>query len=303
MPSDKIILPDAVGEWRLEGPPRRIDETNIFEYMNGGGELYLSYHFGRLLVYEYKDREDNDLLVEIYFMKESRDAFGLLSLDWGGEAVVLNAPEDDRSGTSVVPPRRALYGQGLLRAWSDNVYVRIIASRDKPGVKDVILRLGKTIAAGRSDPPRPELFKAVRPAEDSPWQIRKDRTAYFYSHLVLNSLYYLSHENILNLGADTEAVLVTFEKEQVGEAKRAVRLLVIAYPDRDHASKAWEDFSAAYLPDRKGRAIPGSGKENQGLFSIEDGWLGTKLVSRHLALAFECPDPESAREILSRSLF
>ncbi len=43
MQSDKINLPDTVNGWDLEGPPRRIDETNIFDYMDGAGELYLSY--------------------------------------------------------------------------------------------------------------------------------------------------------------------------------------------------------------------------------------------------------------------
>jgi len=293
MSADKINLPETIDGWRLEDPPRRIDKANIFDYMDGAGELYLSYNFDCLLVHEYKDEGDNEILVEIYRMKGPRDAFGLLSLDWGGEAVKLNPPDADRFASPVIPSSRALYGQGLLRAWSDDLYVRVLAYRESPPVKEVVLRLGGIIAAGRDNPPPPGLLRLIDPSPDSPWVLRKDRTAYFYSHLVLNSLFYLSHENILNLGPSTEAVIVTFEKGREGKTKLTARLLVVQYPDDERASKGWTDFAGAYLPD----------KEQEGdSFQIEDGWLGYRLAGRYLALALVCPDRESAQEILSRAV-
>ena len=182
MPSDKISLPESIDGWRLEGQPQRIDKTNIFDYMNGAGELYLSYHFDHLLVYEYKNKNENDILVELYHMKDSQDAFGLLSLDWGGEAVELNHSGAGKSGKSIVPSNRALYGRGLLRVWSDNLYIRILALKESPGVKEVILQFGKLITTNRESPSPPELSQIIKPSIDSPWAVKKDRTAYFYSH-------------------------------------------------------------------------------------------------------------------------
>ena len=161
MRPEKISLPDTIDGWKLEGEPQRIEKTNIFDYMNGAGELYLSYHFDHLLVYEYKNKSGNDIIVELYTMKDSRDAFGLLSLDWGGESVNLGQPEQGRSKKAITPLDRALYGKGLLRVWSDNLYVRIMAFRDVPGVRDVILRLGKIITAGRSHSSLPEMLHSA----------------------------------------------------------------------------------------------------------------------------------------------
>ena len=43
MSSDSLVLPPAIDGWVLERSQRRIDETNIFDYMDGAGELYLAY--------------------------------------------------------------------------------------------------------------------------------------------------------------------------------------------------------------------------------------------------------------------
>jgi len=57
--------------------------------MDGAGELYLGYRFDHLESYEYEVQSEKNILVELYFMKTADDAFGLLSLDWGGEPVDL----------------------------------------------------------------------------------------------------------------------------------------------------------------------------------------------------------------------
>jgi len=302
MRPEKINFPDTIDGWRLEGEPKRIDKANIFDYMNGAGELYLSYHFDHLLVYKYKNKSGNDIVVELYTMKSPQDAFGLLSLDWGGEPVNLGQPEDGKFMKAIIPQNRALYGKGLLRVWSDNLYIRIMAFRDVPGVKKVILRLGEIITAGRSHPLPPEMLRSVKISTDSPWTLMKDRTAYFRSYLVLNSLFYISHENILNLDLSTEAVIVTYERELETREKQTARLVVIKYPDQERAVTALDSFFKAYLPDQKSQVTPDRERESQGFFHIEDGWMGFRLSGRELALVFECPDKQSAQEMTEQVL-
>jgi hypothetical protein len=87
MKVDNINLPKTVGVWTRPESPRLINSKNIFEYMNGAGELYLGYRFHHLEVFVYSSDGQDNILVELYFMETSDDAFGLLSLDWGGEPV------------------------------------------------------------------------------------------------------------------------------------------------------------------------------------------------------------------------
>ena len=155
--ANKIALPKTVGDWHRLEPPRIIDSTNIFKYMNGAGELYLGYGFEYLEVFDYTNENKNDILVELYFMASPDDAFGLLSLDWGGDVVSLGDPSEKGSKQPPVSPVRALYGAGLLRIWSDNLYVRVMALRETPASKQAVITLGRAIAENRKSAPEPEL--------------------------------------------------------------------------------------------------------------------------------------------------
>ncbi|MBN2344935.1 MAG: hypothetical protein JXO51_00995 [Candidatus Aminicenantes bacterium] len=282
-------LPEAVGAWKKAGPPQAIHAGNIFDYMDGAGELYLAYRFDHMLAHEYHDENGNDIVAELYRMKESDDAFGLLSLDWSGEAVALHPGEDAPEGAAAAPPARALYGEGLLRVWSDRLYARVMAVRETPAVREAILELGALIVAGSRQPP-PNLLRLVPPSLEPRWTLKRERTAFFRSHLVLNSLYYLSHENILSLDLSCAAVFTTYE----GEGRR-FHLLVIQYPGAEHAAGALGGFVAGYLPDRRG-----GGEAGRGFHQVEDGWLGFRLAGSRLVLAFACPDGESAQEIVDQ---
>ena len=97
--ADTIVnLPKQAGPWVRPDAPRRINEETIFDYMDGAGELYLAYRFDHLDVYEYSapDKRLGTIKVELYWMKDPDDAFGLLSTDWGGEAVDLRGKAEDR---------------------------------------------------------------------------------------------------------------------------------------------------------------------------------------------------------------
>ena len=200
MTEKTVNLPKTIGVWTRPDSARIINSSNIFDYMNGAGELYLAYGFDHLEVYEYTTADQQDgILVEVYVMKTSNDAFGLLSMDWGGEPVAIQSLPSFQANPTVAPPTRALYGGGLLRIWADTIYARVMAYRETSESKEAVLSLSRKIAADRKLSAEPELLNIFAQAIHPDWKLRKDRIGYFRSHLVLNSLYYISHKNILNL--------------------------------------------------------------------------------------------------------
>ena len=50
------LLPAKTAGWSAAGADRYYTRDNIFEYMDGAGEIYLAYDFQRLLVREYEKR-------------------------------------------------------------------------------------------------------------------------------------------------------------------------------------------------------------------------------------------------------
>jgi hypothetical protein len=287
--ANAINLPKTVGPWARPDSPRVINSKNIFEYMNGAGELYLGYRFSHIEVFDYTSENQDNILVELYFMETSDDAFGLLSLDWGGESV------------SFTSPARALYGGGLLRIWSDNLYARIMADRETPASKQAVHTLGEAIVAKRKNPPEPELLKFLRSDMGSPWKLRKDRLSFFRTYLVLNSVYYLSEENILDLDLSTEAVMAPYEHMTGSRDHKHIPFLLVKYENHERARKALIHFHNAYLPEHKREFMAETATESPRFFRLEDGWLGYKWLKKYIAIVFECPDQESARIIIQKA--
>ena len=302
MTEESVKLPKAIGFWTRSGNARIIDSHSIFDYMNGAGELYLAYGFSHLEVYEYTSDREEGILAEVYVMHTSNDAFGLLSLDWGGEPVAIPFTQPFQSEPSVAPPVRALYGGGLLRICWDTFYARVMAYRETAESKKAVLSLGQAIAAGRKRPTEPELLKTLPITIGAEWKLRQDRIGYFRSHLVLNSLYYLSHQNILHLDHSTEAVTAPYENRSHDGATKRVQVLFVKYALPDRAGKALADFRKAYLPEHQEGLDRSVTAGQRDFFKIEDGWLGYALDGAGLAIVFECPNRESAQLIIKHIL-
>jgi len=293
-------LPESIDNWSRPESAKIIDSTNIFKYMNGAGELYLGYRFDHLEVFDYTSENQDNILVELYFMETPDDAFGLLSLDWGGEPVSLNHSSKNKAAHSVAPSNRALYGGGLLRIWSDNLYARVMAFRETSSSKQAVLALGNAITANRKSPPEPELLKILPLQIDSAWKLRRDRLSFFRSYLALNSIYYLSHENILDLDLTAEAVTATYERiSSSGDRKRS-QFLLMKYENHERAQKALNHFHDAYLPEHNKEFISDSANKNPSLFKLEDGWMAYKLLNKYIAILFGCPDQKSAITIIRK---
>lgn len=300
MTESKPILPKAVGLWTRPDSPRLVEAKNIFDYMDGAGELYLGYRFDHLEVYEYQAQSQKDIIVELYFMKSSDDAFGLLSLDWGGESVNLASSPPEKA----IPARSdwpfALYGEGLLRLWSDNIYARVMAFQETPESKEAVMALSRSIAKGRQNPPRPELLQSLPESFQPNWILRQDRASFFRTHLVLNSLYYLGQENMLDLDLTSEAITAPYERKHPSGDQARLQFLLVRYADHKRARNALAHFHRAFLPEQPFPIKSGSSGEMTNIYPIEDGWLGYILQNRTIAFIFECPDQKTTRTIIDQ---
>jgi hypothetical protein len=296
----QVSLPSKAGVWTRPDAPRRIDARSIFDYMDGGGELYLSYRFDRLDVYEYTSSDQGSILVELYWMKSSDDALGLLSNDWGGEAIDLNGGSS-AAAPSQVPSARALFGGGLLRLWSDNLYARVLAARDTPGSREQVIALGRAIVDGRSSPLPSSLVRALPLTVGQGWSLQPDRVCFLRSYLVLNSVYFLATDNILDLNQQVDAVAASYAGPPAAAGAKSglagsVRAVVAVYPSRDAAGSALEHFRRAYLPEARGPVPDASRPE---ALKVEDGWVADGQHDRTVIVALGCPDEATAARIVA----
>jgi hypothetical protein len=308
-----VELPRQAGPWARTGTPRLVTEKTIFDYMDGAGELYLAYRFDHLDVYEYSapDKSLGAITVELYWMKSADDAFGLLSTDWGGEAIVLREPIGDRSGTAsgpttrpaadtypAVPSHTALYGGGLLRFWSGNLYGRVMATRESPRARAQVLALALLIVGSRpgGDHP-PEILSKIPARLSGGLALRPDRTCFFRSHLVLNSMYYVAPGDILGLGPAVDAATTEYRPEAPGA--RPVRLVQARYPSARAAALALKSFLGSYVSSP---GVPAAARSGAGRAQAEGGWAGWAARDRWLAIVLDAPDRNAAEDLATAAL-
>ena len=265
--------PKKVSGWVRTERPRRVTADNIFDYMDGAGELYLAYAFIGLDVWKYTRAEAPEILVEIYEMGNSADAFGVLSFDLGGEEVGVG--------------QKSVYGAGLLRFWQGRHFARILAEAETPEAKAALLEVGRSIA---SDLPGagtlPELVVRLPEAGLPPESVH-----YFHKKMCLDYFYYLADANILNLGEKTNAVIADYRTAS-GKAK----LLVVEYDSSDSCAEASKSFHAAYLKEEPPAAgvIPSN--------EIEGGqWVSSLRNANLLLIVFEGESQKDCEELLQQA--
>jgi hypothetical protein len=262
------LLPEGKDGWVRSGKPEIYDRKNLFDYLDGGAELYLAYDFQRLAVQRYvSDSVGKNLLtVEIYQMNSSPDAYGLYSFDRDGEAVQLG--------------QKGVYGYGLLRFWKERFLVRILGSQDN--LKEIILKFGTEIDQKiKTEGKPPELLSKIPKDNQVP-----NSDHFFHKQILLNNLYFLSDKNILNLNDKTDCLLADFK---LGE--QILKLLLIKYPDYKKAKDAHEVFNKFYLKNEP--------SEKNKVIEIEEGKLvGMDLEKNYLLLVFEGKDKKITLQLL-----
>jgi hypothetical protein len=73
-----FTFPEVTG-WRQSGEIQTFIPKTLFEYINGGADLYLSYDFQELKVAEYSNEKKASVIIEIYRHKTPIHAFGIYS--------------------------------------------------------------------------------------------------------------------------------------------------------------------------------------------------------------------------------
>jgi hypothetical protein len=258
-------LPDELDGWKKASSPDAYDKTNLFDYIDGGAELYISYNFQKLLAVRYKGAGDEEIVIDMFDMGSSYNAYGLFS--HGRER------EDGLAGQG------SEYNAGLLAFWKDRFYISILAYPETEAKRAIILGLGRKLAGAvpqNGDLP-PVLGLLPKPG------LIPESVRYFHHYIWLNSHFFIANENILLIDDETQAVLAKYKTEA-----KPMPLLVALYPDEAKATEAEQSFLRNYLKDAPGR-----------LARMPDGlWTGCRREGRRLSIVFNAPSETAARSYL-----
>ncbi len=254
-PKDSPDLASLLPEQVLGYTPAEKDGAytaeNLHLLLDGGAEVYLSFHVRRVVSRRYDKSNAPDILADVFDMGSSRDAFGAYHHDIRDGEDVAAGTESDMAGSS-------------LAFWKDRFFVSLVALADAPETRQAIQAMGREIAGRIPGAGEKPAILRLLPREG----LQKGRISYFHDWTYLNTRHVIADENLLLLDGRTEGVLARYregtgEGEQPGKEGRAFFLLVLVrYPTEERAKQALEKFLSGYLPgaDREGTGRSGEGK-------------------------------------------
>jgi len=259
-------LPKQVLVWSAEAEDRIYDSETIFDYIDGGAEVYKAYNMRRCLSRRYSSANGPSIVLDIFDMGSSGDAYGVFTHDPEGEVVDLG--QDGR------------LRPGWLNFWKDRFFVSIYTEEETASAIQAVKALGEMVDSlipTRGN--RPAILKLL-PEEG----LRSDSVRYLHHPIILNYHYYISDTNLLHLSPKTDAVLARYQRQ----AEQAL-ILLVNYPEPDAAAGAYTSFLKHYLGDA----------DKDGIAMLEnDTWCAAKVNERLLMIVLEADSRQLADRLL-----
>ncbi|UCD18492.1 MAG: hypothetical protein JSV44_06180 [Candidatus Zixiibacteriota bacterium] len=262
------LVPEEISGWKLTDSVETYDRATIYDYIDGAGEVYLSYDFQEVSILRFAKPGEPDITVELFDMGSPEDAYGVFS----------HAREKEQTGVG----EGYEYRGGLLCFWRARYYLCILAQKESAATKEAVFALASGITERLPDPAgRPELVDML-PGDN----LIRESVRYFHTHASLNYHYFLSGENILNLNPDTRAVLAQYNPGPL-------YILGIRYQDPADAQEAYSGFIEGYIPEA---AKTGSARTDDG------NWVVSRVKQEYIIIGLEAPLEAAADRLINAFL-
>jgi hypothetical protein len=137
------LLPgkNEVPGWAQSQPPRSFNPGNLWEFIDGAADGYLTYGFQEVVSADYaQEGTGYQTVIDVYQMKDPLNAFGKYSEERNPEYQFLKVGNEGYSGGT------------SLNFWSGPYYVKITTFDEKDAIKQEMTKLANAIAAKISAP-------------------------------------------------------------------------------------------------------------------------------------------------------
>jgi hypothetical protein len=262
------ILPDTACGWQRT-EDKEFNRENLYAYIDGGAELYLSYGFRSLFCRTYARREQPDLIVEIFDMANSSNAFGIFA--------------HFRESVDSTFGQGSQYIAGSLLFWKDHYLISLLGSPETDESRQQIFELARQIDHALAHKGALPALLTLLPADS----LIQSSIRYFHHYIWLNTYYYIADQNILHIDQNSEAMLARYKQGEGG----SLLLVVIKYPDKEKANQAKVDFIKSFLPEAAGKMA----------VQVEDRtWISYRLKGTILSIVFNGKNQGIADQLLTQ---
>jgi len=246
---------------------------NLYDYINGGAEVYRAHGFVKLYAYRYENPGQPEILADVFEMADAADAYGVYHHDW-------------RDGASAGIGAESELSDNTLSFRKNRYFVSLMAFDETEEAMKAVKAMAEAIAEGiGEDDSVPELFALLPEGMNS-----VEPPKFFHVDHCLNKHYFLFDQNVLNLDGDTDCTMAKYHNP--GDMGSNV-LLIVKYPSDDLSLEAFGELQKSFFADA----------DEEGMVEIEDSkWAGSRVLGRYLVAVFDAATIDDAREMLIKTL-
>lgn len=273
MEEDTLLLglfPGNSNLWEVESDTIYTSEFELYDYINGGAELYLNYGFKKLAKRVYRLKDQQEIKAEIFDLGDSRNAFGVFS--------------NSKDEVNAEIGQGGQYVGGSLIFWQDRYFVSIFARKESQPVKETMMHMGTLISDAIGTTGELPAVLKILPKQD----LDESSILYFHHPAWQNRYRFISNDNIFHIEENVHAILARYSRDQ----KNYV-LLLIEYPMVKKARKGCT----------MGRKVLSKKFRFNNLIQDEQGlWMGYERKDRLLVFVFDIPTKRLAAEVLEKAV-
>ena len=245
------ILPSAsdLKGWAPSGRPEVYQGEALYEYIDGGAEIYHEYGFREVAVQDFKSRSGKAVSVEVYLMSSAAGAYGMYTFKTTGEGRAM--------GWEGVEGEVESY---YLNMWRGAVLATITGLDESPETRAGVIALGQATAAKMTGSlEKPLLIEGLPRAGLKPGTKKylRGRLGLYNLRILFPGLEFPFHEGVRGL-YDDGAELFIFAYKSAGEAAAAMALVLAA-------ARKDERFAGLEVEGEGFTARDGSGAVTSGL--------------------------------------
>lgn len=231
----KTLFPQVKG-WTQKGNIDVYTPDNLYEYIDGAAEVFLSYDFQELVSASFVSNPKGSFTVDIYRHNNAKNGFGIYS------------QEKPSKGPFISIGAQGYYEKGVLNFLEGCYYVKItgydLADRDETILKESAQQIAQKIQGDNRLPKIIECFPTEEKIEHSERYIARD----YLGHSFLNS-----------------AFTADYEKEG-----RKIQVFIIETDDEKGARKILDDY--LNFVKSKGMTVKNPG---QNFYRFQDPYYGS----------------------------
>ena len=270
------MFPVALTGGTISRAAQSYDPKTVYEYMDGGADPYLRFDFQCIYTADYK-LVDKLVVVEVYDMGSSAEAYGIFSTNPRGEPVRVG--------------QGARFEGPMLRAWQDRFFIKIATDEDTKAFRGFATEMTRHFVdeiGARG--PLPDMMVSL------PEELHSRQVCYLHTDADLNYAYYVSTDNVLQLAKGKTDVVFA----EGGLGGKPLKVAVIRYRTAADRTKALASFAKTIFSRKAVSQKDGTRLEEmrKGQFTGLRPFAGPKGEPM-LALCFEAKTGALCRQALA----